>query len=75
MLCEVQIMHHLAGHLKVVELHGAYEDRHSVNLVMELCKGGELFDRIIERGTILSAPQPRSPSRSSPSCITATPWV
>ncbi|KAM0895598.1 hypothetical protein ACQ4PT_023738 [Festuca glaucescens] len=47
---EVQIMHHLTGHRSIVELHGAYEDRHSVNLVMELCEGGELFDRIIARG-------------------------
>ncbi|CAN1743652.1 Calcium-dependent protein kinase 1 [Linum perenne] len=47
---EVQIMHHLTGHRNIVELKGAYEDRHSVNLVMELCAGGELFDRIIARG-------------------------
>ncbi|KAK9147353.1 hypothetical protein Scep_006110 [Stephania cephalantha] len=47
---EVQIMHHLTGHRNVVELKGAYEDRHSVNLVMELCAGGELFDRIIAKG-------------------------
>ncbi|CAL4895107.1 unnamed protein product [Urochloa decumbens] len=47
---EVQIMHHLTGHRNIVELRGAYEDRHSVNLVMELCEGGELFDRIIARG-------------------------
>ncbi|PKU74006.1 calcium-dependent protein kinase 1 [Dendrobium catenatum] len=47
---EVQIMHHLTGHRNIVELRGAYEDRHSVNLVMELCEGGELFDRIIAKG-------------------------
>uniref|UniRef100_A0A2P2J6H1 non-specific serine/threonine protein kinase n=1 Tax=Rhizophora mucronata TaxID=61149 RepID=A0A2P2J6H1_RHIMU len=47
---EVQIMHHLTGHRNIVELKGAYEDRHSVNLIMELCAGGELFDRIIARG-------------------------
>ncbi|XP_058732084.1 calcium-dependent protein kinase 1-like [Vicia villosa] len=47
---EVQIMHHLTGHRNIVELKGAYEDRHSVNLVMELCAGGELFDRIIIKG-------------------------
>ncbi|TVU20110.1 hypothetical protein EJB05_36303, partial [Eragrostis curvula] len=47
---EVHIMHHLTGHRNIVELRGAYEDRHSVNLVMELCEGGELFDRIIARG-------------------------
>lgn len=43
-------MHHLTGHRNIVELKGAYEDRSSVYLVMELCEGGELFDRIISRG-------------------------
>ncbi|WRX19356.1 Protein kinase domain - like 10 [Theobroma cacao] len=47
---EVQIMHHLTGHRNIVELKGAYEDRHSVNLIMELCAGGELFDRILAKG-------------------------
>ncbi|XP_028804802.1 calcium-dependent protein kinase 1-like [Neltuma alba] len=47
---EVQIMYHLTGHRNIVELKGAYEDRHSVNLIMELCAGGELFDRIIAKG-------------------------
>ncbi|CAO2837691.1 unnamed protein product [Amaranthus hypochondriacus] len=47
---EVQIMHHLTGHRNIVELKGAFEDRHYVNLVMELCAGGELFDRIIAKG-------------------------
>ncbi|XP_059315358.1 calcium-dependent protein kinase 17-like [Lycium ferocissimum] len=47
---EVQIMHHLTGQQNIVELKGAYEDKHSVHLVMELCAGGELFDRIIAKG-------------------------
>jgi calcium-dependent protein kinase len=47
---EVQIMYHLAGQPNVVELKGAYEDKQSVHLVMELCAGGELFDRIIAKG-------------------------
>ncbi|MCO5563432.1 hypothetical protein L7F22_017074 [Adiantum nelumboides] len=47
---EVQIMHHLAGQRNVVEMKGAFEDKQTVHLVMELCGGGELFDRIIARG-------------------------
>ncbi|PUZ68472.1 hypothetical protein GQ55_2G031600 [Panicum hallii var. hallii] len=47
---EIQIMHHLAGHPNVVSIVGAYEDVVAVHLVMELCAGGELFDRIIQRG-------------------------
>ncbi|KAE8662047.1 Calcium-dependent protein kinase 9 [Hibiscus syriacus] len=47
---EVQIMHHLTGHRNIVELKAAYEDRHFVHLIMELCAGGELFDRIIAKG-------------------------
>ncbi|KAK9805672.1 hypothetical protein WJX72_011131 [[Myrmecia] bisecta] len=47
---EVQIMHHLAGHPNITLLKGAYEDKHSVHLVMELCSGGELFDRIVAKG-------------------------
>ncbi|KAJ0550854.1 putative protein kinase CAMK-CDPK family [Helianthus annuus] len=47
---EIQIMHHMAGHPNVISIVGAYEDAVSVYVVMELCAGGELFDRIIERG-------------------------
>lgn len=47
---EIQIMQHLSGQTSIVEFKGAYEDKHSVHLVMELCAGGELFDRIIAKG-------------------------
>ncbi|OMO76806.1 hypothetical protein CCACVL1_15412 [Corchorus capsularis] len=47
---EVQIMQHLSGQPNIVEFRGAYEDRQSVHLVMELCAGGELFDKIIAQG-------------------------
>ena len=43
-------MQHLTGQANIVEFKGAYEDKQSVNLVMELCAGGELFDRIIAKG-------------------------
>lgn len=47
---EIHIMQHLSGQPNIVEFKGAYEDKQSVNLVMELCAGGELFDRIIAKG-------------------------
>ncbi|KAH9674243.1 calcium-dependent protein kinase 2 [Citrus sinensis] len=47
---EIQIMHHLAGHANAVLIKGAYEDSVAVHVVMELCAGGELFDRIIKKG-------------------------
>ncbi|CAI0410606.1 unnamed protein product [Linum tenue] len=47
---EIQIMHHLAGHPNVISIKGAYEDAVAVHVVMELCAGGELFDRIVQRG-------------------------
>lgn len=43
-------MEHLAGHPNIVVLHSAFEDKTHVHLVLELCTGGELFDRIAARG-------------------------
>ncbi|KNA20599.1 hypothetical protein SOVF_050880 [Spinacia oleracea] len=47
---EIQILQHLSGQPNIVEFKGVYEDRQSVHVVMELCAGGELFDRIIAQG-------------------------
>ncbi|KAF6147886.1 hypothetical protein GIB67_014466 [Kingdonia uniflora] len=47
---EIQIMHHLSEHLNVVRIRGTYEDSVFVHIVMELCAGGELFDRIVQKG-------------------------
>lgn len=47
---EIKIMQHLIGQPNIVEFKGAYEDSDSVHLVMELCAGGELFDRILAKG-------------------------
>ncbi|KAI0498736.1 hypothetical protein KFK09_019628 [Dendrobium nobile] len=47
---EIQIMHHLAGHPNIISIKGAYEDAVAVHVVMDLCAGGELFDRIIQKG-------------------------
>ncbi|WRX30845.1 Protein kinase domain - like 10 [Theobroma cacao] len=48
---EILILQHLTGQPNIVKFKGAYEDRHNLHLVMELCSGGELFDRIIAKGT------------------------
>ncbi|KAJ3674841.1 hypothetical protein LUZ60_005457 [Juncus effusus] len=47
---EVEIMRHLPPHPNIVTLKDTYEDDAAVHLVMELCEGGELFDRIVARG-------------------------
>ncbi|KAF5737697.1 Calcium-dependent protein kinase 19 [Tripterygium wilfordii] len=47
---EVEIMKHLPEHPNIVSLKDTYEDDNAVHLVMELCEGGELFDRIVARG-------------------------
>ncbi|KAK4745940.1 hypothetical protein SAY87_012252 [Trapa incisa] len=47
---EVAIMKHLPLDSSIVSLKEACEDDNAVHLVMELCEGGELFDRIVARG-------------------------
>lgn len=47
---EVEIMRHMPSHPNIVSLKDTYEDDNAVHLVMELCEGGELFDRIVARG-------------------------
>ncbi|KAF2287384.1 hypothetical protein P3X46_023930 [Hevea brasiliensis] len=47
---EVKIMKHLPSHPNIVSLKSTYEDDSAVHIVMELCEGGELFDRIVARG-------------------------
>ena len=37
-------------HPNIIKLVDIFEENESVYLVMELCEGGELFDRIIEKG-------------------------
>lgn len=47
---EVAIMKHLPDNSSIVRFREACEDENAVHLVMELCEGGELFDRIVARG-------------------------
>lgn len=47
---EIDILHHMSGNPNVISIKDAYEDQVAVHVVMELCSGGELFDRIVQRG-------------------------
>jgi calcium-dependent protein kinase len=48
---EILILQHLTGQPNIVEFKGAYEDKQNLHLIMELCSGGELFDRILAKGS------------------------
>ncbi|CAN8258813.1 unnamed protein product [Cochlearia groenlandica] len=47
---EVKILKALSGHNNLVQFYDAFEDNANVYIVMELCGGGELLDRILARG-------------------------
>ncbi|KAL8255490.1 hypothetical protein R6Q59_030557 [Mikania micrantha] len=47
---EVAIMRHMPLHPNIVMYKDVYEDKNAIYLVMELCEGGELFDRIVAKG-------------------------
>ncbi|KAM6564739.1 hypothetical protein CsatB_024737 [Cannabis sativa] len=46
---EVKILQELTGHENVVQFYNAFEDDSYVYIVMELCEGGELLDRILAK--------------------------
>ena len=46
---EIAIMK-MMDHPNIIKLYETFEDHRNIYLVMELCAGGELFDRIIESG-------------------------
>ncbi|XP_022135852.1 CDPK-related kinase 5-like [Momordica charantia] len=47
---EVKILRALTGRTNLVQFYEAFEDHDNVYIVMELCEGGELLDRILARG-------------------------
>mmetsp|Transcript_5722 Transcript_5722/g.6134 ORF Transcript_5722/g.6134 Transcript_5722/m.6134 type:complete len:474 (+) Transcript_5722:35-1456(+) len=51
---EIEIMRHL-DHPNIMKLYETFEDPRHVYLVMDLCTGGELFDRIIDKGRLSEA--------------------
>ncbi|CAI5473886.1 unnamed protein product [Closterium sp. Yama58-4] len=52
---EVTFLAMLRGHPSVITLQEVFEDDKAIHLVMELCAGGDLFDRIKSRGQIPEA--------------------
>jgi calcium-dependent protein kinase len=48
---EIAIMKML-DHPNIIKLYETFQDARTIYLVMELCAGGELFDRIIEAGSL-----------------------
>jgi calcium-dependent protein kinase len=42
-----RIVENVSPHPNVIDLYDVYEDINGVHLVLELCSGGELFDRIV----------------------------
>lgn len=47
---EIAVMTQLGSHPNLVELKGVHRDKVGWHLVMELCKGGELFEEVMKRG-------------------------
>jgi len=45
----------MMDHPNIIKLYETFEDHRNIYLVMELCSGGELFDRIIESGHFTEA--------------------
>ncbi|KAI3716463.1 hypothetical protein L1987_67361 [Smallanthus sonchifolius] len=47
---EVTIMRHMPVHPNIVSYKDVFEDKDAIYLLMELCEGGELFDKIVAKG-------------------------
>ena len=51
LLAEIQVMRML-DHPNILKMYEFYQDEKNFYLIIELCTGGELFDKIIEQGTL-----------------------
>ncbi|CAI5498735.1 unnamed protein product [Closterium sp. Naga37s-1] len=49
---EVRVMQQLRGHPHIVKIHRAMEDSQHVHIIMEICRGGDLFDRVKAGGRL-----------------------
>ncbi|KAI9203216.1 CAMK/CAMK1 protein kinase [Polychytrium aggregatum] len=55
-LNEIEILKRVSlGHPNIVTLHDYFETPNNLYLVMDLCLGGELFDKIVSRGQFFEA--------------------
>ena len=48
-----RIVENVSPHPNVIDLYDVHEDSNGVHLVLELCSGGELFDRIVAQDRYL----------------------
>lgn len=49
-ICEIQVLTQL-DHPNILKLYEFYQDQKNYYIIIELCTGGELFDKIIEQGS------------------------
>ncbi|CAI5490662.1 unnamed protein product, partial [Closterium sp. Naga37s-1] len=52
---EVEVLEAVRGHPCSVQLQGVFEDEEHVHLVMDLCQGGDLWQRVQQRGAYSEA--------------------
>jgi len=50
-ICEIQVLRQL-DHPNILKLYEFYQDQKNYYIIIELCTGGELFDKIIEQGSL-----------------------
>jgi serine/threonine protein kinase len=48
---EIKLLQEMGYHDSVISLIDVYDDEHYVHIVTDLCEGGELFDKIVEKAT------------------------
>ena len=46
---EISILRDIGHHPHIIEFHDVFEDAKYIHLVTELCTGGELYDRVVEK--------------------------
>ncbi|KAI3757220.1 hypothetical protein L6452_04754 [Arctium lappa] len=57
---EPKILHILGGNANVVQIHRLYEDDDSLHMVIDLCDGPDLYDRISNHVGVFSEPEAAS---------------